>query len=194
MYKDLEVMVRVDSDNYAKCVEASHNCWSSQKNDEWGKTFINTKDDSRRSERTGYLGEMVFGQMIGEQPDLSYKEGGGKHDFVLHGRSFEVKNARHDIYEGLLRCVNQSGTKIKLKSDCYVFCYVAEEDIEAGYAVISVVGYASREFISSLEPVRSWAGEHWNYEVDYNSLGDIADVVQWYSKTKMEASHHDPTT
>lgn len=83
----------VEGEEYNRCEESAKEMWSHKKKGLWGRGYINTPDNPYRVERTGRLGEMAFSKITDSPIDLTYIEGGDKHDTILFGNTINVKAA-----------------------------------------------------------------------------------------------------
>ena len=72
----------------------------------------------------GLCGESAVGKIIGDKPDLEYKENGVPEDFVYRGYDIEVKTSYGNFGSGLLKRKEKSGFVHELKSSIYVFCTI----------------------------------------------------------------------
>lgn len=169
------MLVRVDGDNYKRCVEAASNYWASSKNGNYGRGLINSEDDPTKVERTGLLGEMAFSIMTGLPVDFSYKKGGDKTDFILNGKSVDVKTAASNYGANCIKAYTASGKYVFRELDIYVAAYVVEDNGES--AIVNLVGYELGSVIKEFTPKGARAkGLHKNFELDHKNLKQIEDL------------------
>lgn len=172
-------IVNIDKEEYDICDKAAKNMWANSKKGYYGKGMLNTVEDPYKTERTGRLGEMAFGILVNQSIDDEYKHLGDTHDFFFENKKIDVKTAaKKPSYScGLVRAETQSGKKLDLSSDIYVFGYVINDDVNKKTAQICLVGYMKKADIIKLEPKKARRGFHKNYEVHYKTLLDIGDLI-----------------
>lgn len=172
----------VENEEYEKCVEASGNMWANEKTGVYGGGMLNTKNDPRRTERIGKLGEMAFSKIFSIPIDLTYRRGGDKQDFLTSdSKKINIKTAseKKSYNCGLVKATNDNGTKlIPLSCDIYVFAYVAYDNRDKNEASVVVIGYMEKEEIEKKTPVpaRNKFASHLNYEVPFVELKPIKDL------------------
>jgi len=182
--KEVEVFeVVVEGEEYEKCEAQSTNMWANSKTGEWGSGLMNNKDDPRKTERTGNLGEMAFAKVFNLPVDFSYKRGGDDQDFMLFGKhSLNIKNAARNYGQALVKAVTDTGYPVPPKNDIYVFSYIASEDRENKRATVMLVGYEVKDAIVAREKVPAIKGKHLNYAIPYNELKPISRLFEAYQK------------
>lgn len=170
------MLIKIEGDNYLKCVEAAKNYWASSKTGGYGKGLINTKIDPIKTERTGLLGEMAFSIVTGLPVDFSYKNGGDKTDFILNGKTVDVKTAASNYKANCIKSYTPNGKYVFRELDIYVAAYVVEDTGES--AVVNLVGYELGSVIKDFPPKNARAkGLHKNFELDHKKLKPIEDLL-----------------
>jgi len=167
--------VVVSGSDYELCDYTSHNLWANKKTGVFGRGLINEKSDERRVERTGLLGEMAYSRLINQPVNLEYKEFGEKHDFVVNGKTVDIKTqtqcSRH--CESFIYAKDKIAP-LPLLSDFYIFSFVEKENRVEQYAEIVFVGYIKRENISTkLKPSPIREASHYNYVVKYEETKNL---------------------
>lgn len=166
----------ININEYEICVNAAQNMWANKKSgSDYNRGIINTKEDPRRTERIGRLGEMAFGKMIEQSMDTEYKEYGDTMDFLYKGYKINVKCAMkyYNNEIALIKSNTENGNPVKLKQDLYVIGYLKNENKKLKNANIVILGYQTRENISNYKIVQS-KYKHYNYQVPYQDLLDIS--------------------
>lgn len=178
----------VEGSNYEACDAASSAWWTKNKvGGDWNPGMLNSSADPRKTERVGILGEMAFGIMVGMPVNLGYKEFGNVTDFDVFSYGLDVKTAARNYGLALIRCVDEYGNRQELGSDIYAFAYIESEDKDAKKAVVSYIGYQTRDKIVSRPIVRARRGSHMNYEIPYSELKPMSKFVTLFNKA-MERS------
>ena len=173
----------VRGSNYEACETASSAWWTKNKvGGGWNPGMLNSSSDPRKTERVGILGEMAFGMMTGMPVNLGYKEFGNVTDFDVFSYGLDVKTAARNYGLALIRCIDEYGKRQELGSDIYAFAYVESEDKAAGEAVISYIGYQTREKIVSRPIVCARRGNHRNYEIPYPELKPMSKFLSLFDK------------
>ena len=169
------MLIEIKGENYKKCVEAAKNYWASSKSGNYGRGLINSKDDPMKVERTGLLGEMAFSIFSGLPVDFSYKKGGDKTDFILNGKTVDVKTAASNYGANCIKAYTASGKYVFRELDIYVAAYVVEDTGES--AIVNLVGYELGSVIKGFDPKGARArGLHKNFELDHKKLKPIEDL------------------
>lgn len=166
----------VDGEEYKMCECSSTNMWANKKKGKWGGGYKNTKEDPRRVERTGRLGEMAFSKISNTPVDFSYIRGGDKHDTIFRKKSINVKTAMALYGVVMVKCEGKYGNPVTLSSDFYVFCCLNHENRKDKTAIIDFLGYLPlKELITkSKVPKIEWV----NYECPYNELHTIEELLK----------------
>ena len=166
--------VTVENEEYDLCVQASSDMWCNTKIGEFGEGLINNKEDPRKVERTGRLGEMAFSKVFNLPIDLNYINEGDQFDFILDlpekSYTIDVKTAARNYNEGLIRALDDKGHYIELKCSHYVFGYIASEDRINRKAKVGLVGWESQENIIQRPLVNAKRGKHKNFSLPYIDL------------------------
>lgn len=169
------VNIRIEPDEYNLCEKSAENMWCNNKKGSWGRGYKNTNVDKRKVERTGRLGEMAVGKLLGTGINLSYEHLGDKEDTTFHGKSIDVKTAM-SLYGCLLVRCEMNGRPIKLSSDLYVFCYISNDNRKDKTAVISVLGYLPVKEVM-LKPKVPKFNQNWvNHRIGYNEVYPIKKI------------------
>lgn len=170
------MLIKVEGDDYTKCVEAAKNYWASSKKGNYGRGLINSEGDPTKVERTGLLGEMAFSIFSGLPVDFSYKKGGDKTDFILNGMTIDVKTAASNYGANCIKAYTASGKYVFRELDVYVAAYVQEDNGE--FAIINLVGYELGKNIKEY-PIKGARarGLHKNFELDHKRLKPIENLT-----------------
>jgi hypothetical protein len=173
-----EVIYTVSGVDYAQCLSAANNFWSSKKGGIYGAGLVNSKFDKRKVERTGLLGEMAFARIFGLEPDLEYREYGRRYDFVFLGNKLDVKTAIKNYGSGLILAVSESGATIPLHCEIYVFSHIDFDDTCHGVCRIVFHGFQTKDFIQKIIPQKSSVrgALHKNYVVQHSLLIPITEL------------------
>jgi hypothetical protein len=168
--------VYVNKDNYRICIKAANNMWANKKRgSKYNEGIINTKEDPRKAERIGKIGEMAFGLMFNLPMDTSYIEYGDKMDFFYKGKTINMKCSVHYSNREvcLVKGMEADGRRIELPQDIYVFGYLKNEDFKNEFANVVIIGYQTKEFIENQNLVKSTKDNHYNYITRYKDLMDV---------------------
>jgi len=180
--KEIEgFVITVSDEKYSLCDKTSigDNYWANSKKGAYGKGLGRTKSDPYKPVRTGLLGQMAVGELLGLPTDLKYREKGDKYDFLLGKYKVDVKCAMRDYGKGLIYHTNQWGKQIPLDKDIYIFSFVQEEDRHAQIAKVAVVGFASQKDVLKCPVKPGIKGNgHLNIEVDFSNLRPIQTLIR----------------
>lgn len=178
--RDIEVCrILIEENNYEVCDYYSFERWSNKKKGQWGEGLANSKEDPRKVERVGLLGELGVGILFGLPLDLTYREGGDNYDFVLFSKTCNVKMRteappRHD--RGIIKCRHSVDTAyMPLTHEFYMFGFLDWEHERK--AEICIVGGIDRENIN-LEEHAGYAGSHFNHHVHYRNMISIRKLLE----------------
>jgi hypothetical protein len=185
--------VIVRDTEYDICEQAAKNWWASKKKGSYGKGLLNTSKDPYRVERIGILGQMGWGKLIHQPVDVGYREGGDSCDFMICGKTLDVKcNSRLNTKNpaGFIIAYDNEDDKIHNKNykaniyDVHVISYIEHDNPQTRYAKIVYVGSIFGSWIRKnkknlLFPSRLSTQSHWNIELPYYESRDIADVYKW---------------
>jgi hypothetical protein len=119
--------------------------YCSSKSGSYGKGILNDKNDVHKTERIGRLGEIAYGKLFNCDPDLEYRRGGDKYDFLLGDKKIDVKTSAHN--HGNFHYVVHSddrGHVYDLRCDIYIFFYLVEENYLRQTATIGINGYMTK--------------------------------------------------
>lgn len=185
------VTVKLNSEEWNFCHEASTEYWSQSKKGSYGKGILNTNEDPARVERTGLLGEVAFAKISSLVVDATYSEGGEPHDFSGDWGSLDIKTAsKLQTYKSILvYSQTESGKNIPLTSEIYVGAFISHEDIEAQKATVVIVGWCTKEAIAAKPLVKARKGWHLNKEMPYSELrdlGELLEIIKGESNVKTE--------
>lgn len=169
---------RIEGDEYRACAEACRSYWANSKPGVYGAGFANEHNDPFKATRIGMLGEMVFGKMIGQKPDFSYRKMGDDGDFVVAGCRIDVKTAVKKRPSLWVYRVSEVGAVIELKSHVYVAQYLEYENRVDGFASILTVGWISRERLMMCELMTSKVGSHKNLVAPYELLKPVTGIIK----------------
>lgn len=177
--------VDVYGKEYNICEEAAGNWWCKDKPGFYGQEMANTKEDKNKTIRTGIIGEMGYGKIFNLPVDLKRREFGKDDDFIMGpNKTIDVKTATYNYGSGLIYAKNEKGIDIPLKVDIYVFGFIENEDRIKKSATVVFVGYAMKEFVSKLKPVKGEkdVATHMNYKVAYDDLQPMSFLLQAHKK------------
>jgi hypothetical protein len=144
----------------------------------FGAGLINSKDDPRKVERTGFIGEMTFGALTKRPTFIGKKRGGGIDDFVFNNIKTDIKATRFKNAM-LIKSVNEDGRPVNLKSDIYISGYL-KENREMKYAAVLFIGYATGEYVRNKPNVKAIKGYHLNKQLNWNELLPIENLFTIY--------------
>lgn len=171
--------VLLEGNNYEVCDYFSFQRWSNVKKGEWGAGLANSKEDPRKVERIGLFGEMVIAILFNKRVDVTYREGGDQFDFLLLGKTVNVKMRteappRHD--RGIIKCRHGAESAyMPLKHELYIFGFLDWEHERK--ASVCIVGGIEREKIDITEHP-AFAGSHFNHEVHYRHMTPILQLLR----------------
>lgn len=172
------MVVTVEGDEYLMCEKRSlEKFWSKSKSGNYAKGLANTDADPAIVERTGNLGQMAAGKLLGVEVDMLYRHGGDKQDFMIGKHRADIKNATYRRDSGLIYCINEFGRKVPVEKDIYVFSYTKLDDRKNKKAEIVVVGFALLQDVLESPIKKGYKGKgHYNYEVAFSSLRPISKL------------------
>lgn len=176
---ELSVMViDINESEYDECVLFADHMWANKKKGAYGEGLRNTKEDPRKTERTGNLGEMAFAKLIHSSVDFRYIENGKMdRDFEIENTIIELKTAMRNYGAGLKKYRGESTTAIPhmLIADLYVFAFINFDDRERRRASISFVGWTDKKTYWKYrdKPSRTSQSNHRNYDIPYHDLNTI---------------------
>lgn len=174
------IIVEIYGEEYEKCVEMSLNMWCSSKDGEWGRGLANTKNDPKKVERTGRLGEVSVAKITELPVNSSYIKNGDSGDLVLRGskKTINVKTSicRPDYDCGLVKAKDNE-VFLELKEDYYVFCFVLNENIEKKTASVVIVGFMNKEKVKNNDYFRlGKKGTHCNWQIPYADMRPLIEL------------------
>ena len=169
----------VSGEEYQFCAIAAQNYWSNGKPGIYGSGLINNANDPFKATRVGMLGEVAFGRLIGKEPNFAYLPMGDSGDFTLAGRKIDVKTATKKRNDMLIYRVSEVGDVIELKSHIYVAQYLEWERREEQKALITTVGWISRERAMTCVLQKSRINSHQNLVIAYSGLKEIGGMIQY---------------
>lgn len=172
-WKDGKLFVTVSGENYRACEKSSHNMASNKKKGHYGSGILNTKEDPRKTERVGRLGEMAFSIVYKLPVDFTYIDGGDPYDFIVNGKTINMKtNSRNYGKDavGLVKVRDRKCAPYKTpKHDLYYVGYLNKEDRLAETAEIAIVGWVGRKYVLGRPEVlgKAKGSVHYNVEIEY---------------------------
>lgn len=117
--------VIVEGEDYDEVLKTSDfmSCYGGHRRGEWASGYMNTKDDPKRAQRTGRIGEVAFAKLMHLQVDGEYRYDGDEYDFKIHGKTIDVKTsfAHGDPYRTMK--TTDKGVECHYDCDYYIFCY-----------------------------------------------------------------------
>lgn len=170
------MLVNVTGEDYAKCSLASSEYWANTKKGAYGRGLGRTADDPYKPVRTGMLGEMAFSILSGAKVDFDYKEFGDNHDFLYNGKTVDIKCAMKNYRKCLIYHKSASGKEIPLTKDIYVVGYIQSEIVGVS-ADVEIVGYMTQDEVRNCPICRGIRGKHLNYEVYFNKVKKIEELL-----------------
>ena len=196
--------VEVSGEDYLEVEKESDHFWARDEKEkknpsQYTKGVGNSQDDPHRASRTGLLGEVAFGKIIGLPADIAYKKGGQKEDFTLPVNlpkegikeySLDVKTAMslRDA-KGLIQCVNSRGKVIPLHCDYYVFSFISKEDRQSKKAYVTFAGFLWKHEMKKYGLKQGRRGSsHKNIEVPYEDTRLIDLMLNWFNLYKSNSS------
>lgn len=179
-----DYLIRVDGGDYAAADLAASLWWCNSKPGKYGQGLGRTEGDPWKPTRTGILGQMAFAEVFNQDVDLTYQKNGDQYDFLIGGKSIDVKCAMSNYGANLMQHTNELGRKIELKHDIYVCSYVEEESRDDLYADIMLVGFLTKEEVEKA-PVKKGrrGGRHLNYELSFKKTHSILELERYLSLT-----------
>lgn len=182
--REIEVCrILIEANNYEVCDHYSFERWSNVKKGEWGAGLVNSKDDPRKVERVGLFGEIGIGLLFNQRIDLTYREGGDQFDFLLFGKTVNVKMRtesppRHD--RALIKCRHTADSHyMPLEHELYMFGFMDWEHERK--ASVCMVGGIYRENIDTSVEHPAYRGSHFNHEVHYRNMIPIRKLLEDYN-------------
>jgi len=163
-------LVKIFGKRYALCEFAAQRMWSHNKNDKneiqkYNRGLLNSNNDPYLTERTGRLGEMAVCLFLNnDKMDVTYRPFGDRGDLIISKRVLEVKTARHNYGELLVRHISSGGKIVPIKSDLFIAATVEFENKVKKYAMIKLVGWIDFEnFIKKAKLKPAKRGKHINF-------------------------------
>jgi len=180
------IIVDLSGEEYAVCDAASNHMACNYKKGTYGRGMANTKDDKRRVERTGLLGQMGLAKLIHEPCDLKYRPRGDEQDFlVLDKFKLDVKCACYDYKCNLIKKMDEEGKPQIIDKHIYISSYMQEEDRKAGTCQIHFVGFFTLNDVLKSRVARGRKGSHINYEIYFRNARPITSFVSRILKEKL---------
>lgn len=148
------MIIVISGTNYRKCAENAFNMACNKKTGSFGRGVINTKDDPRKVERSGRIGEQAYAIYMDKEVDWSYRPKGDTKDFDLGNFAVDVKtssyNPRKKTDRALIKYIDAQYGKVNLKSDIFVACEITHEDIDNEVAQVEIHGWLSQSEVHNL--------------------------------------------
>lgn len=175
------INVPISGKDYEQCSKYSKNNWSSTKPGQYGKGLGNTSKDISKIERVSKLSELAVSRLLGtSDPDFAFKRfGDGGTDLLMGITKIDVKCGMRDYGANVFKGATKSG-RSTLKSDLYIFCYLNKEVPEYSTAVITVVGYMTKEQLLRLELVQprvAFTEDKVNYDIKHSDMVPIESLM-----------------
>lgn len=140
----------------------------------YGKGIINSGGDPFKVQRTGFLGEAAFSIWSSLPLDLSYKPGGDKCDFIIHGHSLDVKCAYRNYQMNLIVRKETNDGKFHELKDIYVGSYIVYDFPIHWAAQVCLLGYNVKEQIKKVPVTPSSRGVHLNTKLFHRDLRPLS--------------------
>jgi len=171
------MIVNITGKQYKLCDKTSHNYWANKKKGNYGKGQLNSENDTRKTERTGLLGEMAFSIITGLDVDFSYKEYGDNYDFITKkGTKIDVKTS-HEEYNNMWIYYKKNGKLIdwKKEKDYFIQALIIDDNYQLEEAKIKFIGCISSNKINKykerwIRPSPRFNSNWINIEVPYTWL------------------------
>lgn len=139
--------VIVSAAEYEKA--ANHYIWAETKQSSYGRGLANRQNDPSKVTRIGILGELAVGNLFGLPVDFTYRHGGDKQDFIINGRTIDVKTASYQRNELYVLKTTATGYEIPVKKDYFILCFLEGENSDEQIASIVVCGVYSSEMVKN---------------------------------------------
>jgi hypothetical protein len=181
------ISVLVHKNNYTLCENGAEDYWCSSKPGVYGRGILNTKDDPKRVERIGNLGEMAFSMYMKlPKPKFEYKRGGDDYDFLVSGKTIDVKCARKDYGSILIKCETETGKWVFQERDIYVASYIDSDDRANKRATVILVGWVPLDYVKTLTPVPSphWRSNHKNYDIKFDCVRPMEELNEYINSSR----------
>jgi hypothetical protein len=179
------ILVEIKNQEYIACDVASHNFWGSSKAGTYGRGLLNSKNDPRKTERIGLLGQMAFGKLTNEPVDLNYIYGGDKQDNLIFGKyRLDIKCAARNYGSNLIQKTNEYGIQQKIDKDIYVGSFLDSENREDKKAAIILVGFCLMKDVKCATIAPARRGNHINYEIPFEKMRPIEKLISTINNFK----------
>lgn len=178
----MSISIKISGEKYRECTKSSKNQWCSSKPGDYGKGLGNNKMDPQKIERVSKLAELAVSMLLNTpEPEFGYLHGGDGHvDLTLYGLTIDVKCAMRKGTKNYFKGVDKRG-RSTLGSDIYIFCYLSSEDKFLEEALITVVGYMTKEQVLEqglMVPSGGWSKEKINYEIRHGAMTPIVSFLK----------------
>ena len=179
------MIIKIKNEEYQYCVEKSEEYWCNKKTGFFGRGIINTKKDKYKVTRIGLFGEMALAKYLGITPDFKFIHCGDQFDFIINGKTIDVKTASRNYGASLIRCRSEKGRSVFKPKDIYVAALLEEENSDKLFCRISLKGWETLDFVRKLPEVPAMVGKHLNYELKFDQLRGIGTLKKflWNSTT-----------
>lgn len=124
--------------------------------------------------KIGYLTEKAFSTLIGIDHDINYMHGGDEYDFLIDGKTVDIKGSKnYRSTDCLITAINEEGKSVYTIKDYYVFGLFLENPTR-----ILWKGYATRDMVSS-SPIKPSPTKslHQNYVIPNRILKPMDELL-----------------
>ena len=119
---------------------------------------------------------MAFSKFMDIPVYFEYLANGDDNDFVINEHTIDVKTASRNYGSVLVRCISEKGNWVLDPCDIYIAGYIHQEVPEEHYAEVSIEGWCTKEYLSTLSPVPARVGKHQNLQLDFDKINPISSI------------------
>jgi hypothetical protein len=167
----------IEGSDYKGCVGGAYA--AKRPGDDFIEGLMDKKNGAKADE-VGRLGELAFGHIVDEYPDLSYRPYGDEHDFVLSGKGVDIKTTtRKDCC--LVRSETDNGKKLTFRHPIYVTSHV-HSHVPGDRIYIVTYGFFLREEVISFSDAPAKIGKHKNKELYFAMSSPIMDMLDPFDR------------
>ena len=163
----------VSGTEYDYAVKAASNMYCSGKQSEWGRGYMNTKEDPQKVERNGRLGEVAFAKFMHCDIQAEYIRGGDDYDFLIEGKKINVKTSFGSKDQYRIIKTDDRSIEYKVNCDYYFFLYSEYDNRETRDSLIRIDGFITgNDLRNGKFRVGESLGQRlaWNWEIPYKAL------------------------
>ena len=174
-HKQTVYQIDIPPDEYQAAEAAACKWWSNSKRGTYGRGILATEDDPYATCRVGILGQVALAKFLGLDTDLTYRHQGDDFDFLVNGKTVDLKTASHRSF-GVYITAQRNGYDLPLTKDVYAAAYLKSEDRQNKTAVVVLVGWATKEEVARLTPRKSRYGNWYNRELEFVETHPIGEL------------------